>query len=383
MGKLLSIVVPSYNAEKFLEHNLNTLCIEGVSEDLEVIVVDDGSKDRTAHIIDDYAERYPDIIVAVHKENGGHGSGINTGIKYATGKYFRVIDADDWADEGDLKNLLKFIRENCLTDTDKVSESFTETKEVAETESVMEPKMSEGSGECSDSGCRTAVPDSTDVDIIAGGYYWVYGHDDSAPAKEEFTEPFKGVSYGQVYRFDDIADKAYIKMHSMTIRTEILKANNIRIDEHCFYVDTEYILYPIPYVNTIVFLDDHLYRYSIDREGQSMNPAQMQRNKTQFDHVLDELCKFYENVSGKDVISPAKKLYIEHLIARVYAGRIKILLWDKISSETKKELMDKESKLKDRYPGIYNNNLNRAIKLLRLSGYLLYRPAALLCQMKK
>lgn len=340
MQKLLSIVVPSYNAEKYLEYNLNSLCLKEILDELEVIAVDDGSKDSTAEIIDRYAERYPGTVVPVHKENGGHGSGINAGIQHATGLYFRVIDADDWANVDDLRKLVDYIRG------------------LAET--------------------ATGLPD-----IIAGGFYWVYGHDDSASHKAEFDKPFEGVEYGHIYRFDEVAEKAYVKMHSMTIRTEILKEHDVRIDEHCFYVDTEYILYPIPYVETIVFLDDRLYRYSISREGQSMNPQQMMRNKTQYDHVLEELFKFYERVSKMDRVSAQKRRYIEHLISRAYAGRIKILLWDRISPDTKREFVRMEENLKKNYPEIYRNNVIKVIDLFRTGGYWLYYPAALLKHWKR
>ncbi len=118
MQKLLTVVVPAYNAEKYLKHNLDSLCIDGVLDELEIIVVDDGSTDNTADIIDSYADKYPQTIIPIHKENGGHGSGINTGIKHATGKYFRVIDADDWADAKDLRGLIKFIKDNLDKDID-------------------------------------------------------------------------------------------------------------------------------------------------------------------------------------------------------------------------------------------------------------------------
>ncbi|WP_031553375.1 glycosyltransferase family 2 protein [Oribacterium sp. FC2011] len=337
MQKLLSIVVPSYNAEKYLEYNLNSLCLEGILDELEVIAVDDGSKDSTPEIIDRYADKYPGTVVPVHKENGGHGSGINAGIKHATGLYFRVIDADDWANGEDLKNLISYIKS--LSDN---------------------------------------LPD-----IIAGGFYWVYGHDDSAPYKAEFEKPFEGVEYKHIYKFDEVAEKAYIKMHSLTIRTEILKKHDIKIDEHCYYVDTEYILYPIPYVDTVVFLDDHLYRYSISRAGQSMNPQQMMKNKTQYDHVLEELFKFYEKASTMECVSDKKRLYIEHLISRVYASRIKILLWDRISPATRKELINMEENLKKKYPEIYRNNVIKVVDLFRTSGYWLYYPAAVVQHLKK
>ena len=92
--KLLSIVVPCYNSEKYMRKCIDSLLVGG--EDVEIIIVDDGSTgDRTAEIADEYAARYPAIVKTVHKANGGHGSAVNTGIDHATGIYFKVVDSDD------------------------------------------------------------------------------------------------------------------------------------------------------------------------------------------------------------------------------------------------------------------------------------------------
>lgn len=378
MNKLLTVVVPSYNAEKYLRHNLDSLCLEELLGELEIIVVDDGSTDSTAQIADEYAEKFPGTVVPVHKENGGHGSGINTGIRYATGMYFKVIDADDWVDAEDLKNLICFIREKCrkhLCETPRSNNPEFVSEEITK-------KTDNNPDNDTDIARENDIAESL-PDIIAGGYYWVYGQSEDAPKKEEFDKPFEGVEYGHIYSFNEIAEKAYIKMHSMTIRTDILKENDIRIDEHRYYVDTEYILYPIPYVKTVVFLNDHLYRYFISREGQSMSPQQMTKNKVQYDGVLQSLYEFYKNALTKKEMTDAKKTYIEHLIARVYASRIKILLWDRIAPATRRELMTMEQELKKNYPGIYHSNRNKAVAMLRASGYLLYYPAAMALRMKK
>lgn len=95
--KLLSIAVPCYNSEDYMRHCIETLLPGG--EDVEIIIVDDGStKDRTAEIADEYAAKYPGIVKAVHQENGGHGEAVNTGLRNATGLYFKVVDSDDWLD---------------------------------------------------------------------------------------------------------------------------------------------------------------------------------------------------------------------------------------------------------------------------------------------
>ena len=97
--KILTITVPSYNVEKFLENTLDSFVDERVLDAIEVLVVDDGSKDRTAEIGKGYEAKYPGTFRVISKENGGHGSTINRGIKEARGKYFKVVDGDDWVDK--------------------------------------------------------------------------------------------------------------------------------------------------------------------------------------------------------------------------------------------------------------------------------------------
>ena len=95
--KLLSVAIPCYNSQDYMAHAIESLLPGG--DQVEILVVDDGSKDRTAAIADEYEKRYPGIVRAIHKENGGHGDAVMTGLHNATGLYFKVVDSDDWADE--------------------------------------------------------------------------------------------------------------------------------------------------------------------------------------------------------------------------------------------------------------------------------------------
>ena len=107
--KLLSIAVPCYNSEGYMRNCIESLLPGG--DEVEIIIVDDGStKDRTAEIADEYAAKYPGIVKAVHQENGGHGQAVNTGLKHATGLYFKVVDSDDWVDEDALHKILEVLR---------------------------------------------------------------------------------------------------------------------------------------------------------------------------------------------------------------------------------------------------------------------------------
>ena len=106
---LLSIIIPAFNAENYIEKCINRI-VPLLDCDVECIVVDDGSTDDTAKIADAYAEKYPTIVKAIHKENGGHGDAVNTGIAHATGVYFKVVDSDDWLDKEAYKQVLKVLK---------------------------------------------------------------------------------------------------------------------------------------------------------------------------------------------------------------------------------------------------------------------------------
>ena len=144
--KYITFAVPCYNSESYMEHCIETL-LKG-KEDVEIILVDDGSKDKTGEIADRYQEKYPDIIKVVHKENGGHGSGVNKGLELATGLYYKVVDSDDWVDEEALKSVLKtikkFHKEKSLVDmlvVNYVYEKEGEQKVIRYTKTLPENKI--------------------------------------------------------------------------------------------------------------------------------------------------------------------------------------------------------------------------------------------------
>lgn len=107
--KLLTITVPCYNSESYMKNCVESLLKGG--EDVEIIIVNDGSKDSTAQIADEFVKQYPTIVKAVHKENGGHGSAVNAGLDHATGLFFKVVDSDDWVKESAYKEILETLRE--------------------------------------------------------------------------------------------------------------------------------------------------------------------------------------------------------------------------------------------------------------------------------
>lgn len=327
MEKILTVVVPTYNAEKYLRDNLESFKIPELMEDLEILIVNDGSTDHSLEIAEEYIRQYPDTYRVITKENGGHGSGINCGIANARGTYFKVVDADDWVGEKAFCDLVRTLK-------------------------------------------------TSNADVVYSGFLWTYDNGETDKTKfqtkAEITIPFEGVEYQKTYSFDSIADKLYMKMHNMTIKTEILRENQIHIDEHCYYVDTEYITYPIPYVKTICFVDGFVYYYRLGRAGQSVGLEKMQKNEENYNKVLESLLKFYRQLGNQVPCTEIKKQYIARLIARVIAGKFKIMLSFSPSAKKKQQIKQYDQNLKTQYRDIYDSNINKAVSLLRKTQYHTY-----------
>lgn len=264
--KLLTVCVPSYNVEKYLDRCLFSLVDHKMAPWLEILVIDDGSKDNTSKIADDYQSHYPGIVRVIHKENGGHGSTINTAIKYANGFYFRVVDGDDWVDSLEFEKLLTFLRKNKIQ-SDIVSSNYEEVN--LETVEIRKVKQ--------------------EAELV----------------------------FEEEYRFNKIdLQKIYFTLAGMLIRTEILQKNNIQLLEKTFYVDVEFILYPIPYVNTVIFTEHCPYKYAKGNAEQSVAIPNMLKRYDHHDRVMRRVVeyginnnltgsqkKYYENIADKCIIT--------------------------------------------------------------------------------
>ena len=228
--KYLTITVPCFNSEKYLNRCLDSLIAGG--EDVEIIVVNDGSTDRTGEIAESYASLFPEIVTVVHKENGGHGSGVNTGLKLASGRYFKVVDSDDWLEETAYRELLRQI------------------------------KQWDGP-EGADRRC-------TPPDLIVCNY--TYNHLDEG--RERIMSYRNVFPKGQICSWEETGNfrpSQYLIMHALIYRTEILRKSGVTLPEHTFYVDNIFAYYPLPYVETLYYLDRNLYQYYLGREDQSVN----------------------------------------------------------------------------------------------------------------
>lgn len=246
--KLLSFAVPCYNSAAYMEKCVESLLKGG--EDVEIIIVNDGSTDETGEIADRYAAEYPSIIKAVHKENGGHGSAVNTGISYATGIYFKVVDSDDWVKEDAYHKILDTLRN--LTGGERVLDMFISN--------FVYEKVGENR-------------------------HKVMRYKHALPVDEMFTwDDIRHFRKGQ-----------YILMHSVIFRTRLLRECGLKLPEHTFYVDNLYVFEPLPYVRNLYYLDVNFYRYYIGRAGQSVNEdimigridQQIKVNKLMIDYMTD------------------------------------------------------------------------------------------------
>ena len=115
--KTLTFVVPAYNMTEYLERCVMSLIAAKRNDDIEVLIVDDGSSDGTLEMAQKFEARYPGIVRAIHQENKGHGGAVNTGIAAASGMYVKVVDADDWVGPESLEQVMAVLREEADSNT--------------------------------------------------------------------------------------------------------------------------------------------------------------------------------------------------------------------------------------------------------------------------
>ncbi len=219
--KLISFVVPCYNSSSYMHHALDTIL--EIKEDIELIIVNDGSTDDTLKIAKEYQKKYPQVIKVIDKENGGHGSGVNAGLGIASGKYFKVVDSDDWVDTSSLKKVVATLKKQ-------------------------------------------------DVDMLIVNYVY---EKEGNPKEMGYLNVFKE---NEIFTWQEVGHfkvSEYLLMHSVFYKTSLLKEIHLTLPEHTFYVDNIFVYYPLPFVKTMYYLNVPLYRYFIGRTDQSVNERVM------------------------------------------------------------------------------------------------------------
>ncbi|MNW40664.1 putative glycosyltransferase EpsJ [compost metagenome] len=226
--KLLSVVIPCYNSQDYMRSCIESLLPGG--ENVEILIVNDGSSDKTGDIADDYAAKYPIIIKSIHQANGGHGEAVNAGIKHASGLYIKVVDSDDWVDTRAYLEILAALERFIIDQqpVDLLVSNFVYEKEGAKYKKVMQ-------------------------------------YENVLPENRLFT-------WDEIGRF---RKGQYLMMHSLIYRTALLRECALVLPKHTFYVDNLYVMTPLPYVNNIYYLNVDFYRYFIGRIDQSVNEKVM------------------------------------------------------------------------------------------------------------
>lgn len=300
MEKILTISVASYNAAQFLDKCLNSIVKSKYINQIEVFVVDDGSTDNTKEVVEPFICSYPDSINYIFKENGGHGSTINISIKKCTAKYFKIVDADDWVETDNLDKLIEFLA-------------------------------------------------SSRDDIVLNPYYEV----DSNNGKKKLC-----VGHSLNYdvnitseSFDAFSKHIKLAMHAITFSSKIVKSMGPIIDEHCFYVDTEYILFPVIYLKSITVLNYPIYDYLLGTLTQSMNINNMRNRRNQHLQVVKRLCSFYNDnekcisyekkqLIKKRILSAIVMQYVLYVGISPHIAKNELIAFDKYLLDTSKELYE-------------------------------------------
>lgn len=270
--KTITFVIPCYNSAAYMD-----ACIESIlggGRDIEIIIVDDGStKDDTAEKADEWAAAHPDIIKAIHQENAGHGGAVMTGLRAASGVYFKVVDSDDWLDRTSRDLLLAKL--------------------------------------------RGFIAGDNLVDLVVTNY--VYEHVQTGSQK---VIRYRGaLPTNKIIGWDEVGvfgPGQNILMHAATFRTQVLRDSGIELPKHTFYVDNIFVYVPLPYVKTLHYLPVNLYRYFIGREDQSVNESVMLGRLDQQMRITKIMVDAY--VLPDDIPSKRLARYMEGYLALIIAA---------------------------------------------------------------
>lgn len=292
MEKILSICIPSYNVDKYLNETLKSLCVKDVIDNIEVLIIDDGSKDTTSEIAYSYCKKYPRTFFYYYKENGGYGSVLNLGIQLAKGKYFKILDGDDWFNIEKLANLVLAMKKN-------------------------------------------------NADIVCNNYCKIY----SFTGKIEYIN-YMNIMENKIYNFRDVYKWKSFDLPQIAVKTSILKDNKVNnIDEKCLYVDNEYIVLSMAHVSTIVFIKDCIYFYRQQREGQSISFDSVIKNYKDHQKMVFSLMRFWKDIVLDKKIKSENKKFIANLIQRKIGSQFIIYFKFPYSNSIKEKLRDFDKNL--------------------------------------
>lgn len=298
MPKLLTFVIPCFNSQDYMLKAVETLLPS--KDQIEILIVDDGSSDNTFDIAKKLESEYPGVIHAIHEENKGHGGAIMTGIKFANAPYFKVLDSDDWVDSDILKKILDVLSE--------------------------------------------FVHHNAQVDLVVSNFIY----DKAGQKRKKIMRYASLLPQGKIFGWDEVKrfpKGRYILMHSVIYRTQLLRDCNINLPDHTFYVDNLFVYVPMAKVNTMYYLDLDFYHYFIGRDDQSVHESVMIKRIDQQIYVNKLMLK---EVNIKDIKNPHKEQYMFN-----YLEIITIISSVLLTKSGTKENLDKKAEL---WKYIYNQD---------------------------
>lgn len=299
MNKILTIIIPTYNMEKYLRHCLDSLIIKENMEKVEVLVINDGSKDTSSAIGHEYQDKYPETFRVVDKENGNYGSCINRGLSEATGKYVKVLDADDSFDADVFNDYVKFL----LT---------------------------------------------ADVDLVVNNYY---SHYENGSIK---LKRYYNLQENKIFGLDSFTEKLslFFAMHAAAYKTENLRAINYYQTEGVSYTDQEWLFMPMTTVKSVVYFTGYLYRYLVGREGQTMDPKVERRMRSHHIVGLKTMVKEYDSMPQlPDSAQKYIDLRIQDRIVKLYASFISVRDAGELA-----DLKEVDAFIKENSPRLYSDS---------------------------
>ena len=277
--KRLSVIIPTYNMAELLPACLDSIVRSTASSVLDVVVVNDGSRDSSLSIAQRYADRYPDIVRVIDKPNGNYGSTINAALPTLQGEYVKILDADDTFNCSAVGRMVDFLKS--VSGVDMVVGPFTE--------------------------------------IHKKGEYNI----NYTLSKEQ---PYE---FGKVYKAESVLKEGHIPffmMHSVAYRTELLQQMEYRQTEGISYTDQQWFFFPIFKISTIAFTDISLYRYNLTREGQTMDMAVQLKSISQLTEVVLSMADYLKE--HQDEISSARRYFLAKVITRRMQGVLRRFLLD-------------------------------------------------------
>ncbi|MGT2865945.1 glycosyltransferase [Streptococcus fryi] len=315
MSKLLTISIAAYNVSEYIETTLQSLVTSKYIDLLEIIVVNDGSKDNTLEIIEKYEMDYPGSVIVIDKENGGYGTTVNASIEKATGKFFRLLDGDDWVDTNELDKLLLRLLE-------------------------------------------------TDVDVVFTNFSKVY--EDSKAKKTVFID---NLPYDTRITLSSCHDVYGVGMWAISYNLELLKQINLQLPSGIPYTDMLFSTLPMFQVTEAIYYDLNVYQYRIGREGQSISRESRIKNADTFINLTKDLVVAYSQ-------HELKNDYVKNRILGYTFGSYKTLLLNLQSDEVKSSLQSFDMFIYRYAKEIYDEMEHKRhskvallVKLVRLSRY--------------